>query len=89
MSDTSSLEPSSSGPGLSFDQEPRPSSVSTATAIMESRDVALGFGVATIMEDITVSFPKGTITALVGPSGSGKTTFLRSLNRMNDKVRGF
>src|SRR3984957_20154747 len=89
MSDTSSLEPSSSGPGLSFHQEPRPSSVSTATAIMESRDVALGFGVATIMEDITVSFPKGTITALVGPSGSGKTTFLRSLNRMNDKVRGF
>jgi phosphate transport system ATP-binding protein len=89
MSDTTPLEPSSSGPGLSFDQEPRPSSVSTATAIMESRDVALGFGVATIMEDITVSFPKGTITALVGPSGSGKTTFLRSLNRMNDKVRGF
>ena len=41
------------------------------------------------MEDITVAFPKGTITALVGPSGSGKTTFLRSLNRMNDKVRGF
>jgi len=54
---------------------------------MEARDVALGFGTATIMEDITVSFPKGTVTALVGPSGSGKTTFLRSLNRMNDKVR--
>jgi phosphate transport system ATP-binding protein len=56
---------------------------------MEARDVALGFGAATIMQDITVAFPKGTITALVGPSGSGKTTFLRSLNRMNDKVRGF
>ena len=52
-------------------------------------DVSLGFGSATIMQDITVEFPKGTITALVGPSGSGKTTFLRSLNRMNDKVRGF
>lgn len=63
--------------------------LATASALMEARDVALSFGSATIMQDITVAFPKGTITALVGPSGSGKTTFLRSLNRMNDKVRGF
>ena len=62
---------------------------SQAVAVMEADDVSLGFGSATIMQDITVAFPKGTITALVGPSGSGKTTFLRSLNRMNDKVRGF
>ena len=59
------------------------------TDIMSAHDVALGFGSATIMQDITVSIPKGSITALVGPSGSGKTTFLRSLNRMNDRVREF
>lgn len=59
------------------------------TAVMDAKDVSLGFGTATIMQDITVGFPRGTITALVGPSGSGKTTFLRSLNRMNDKVHGF
>ena len=63
--------------------------LATATAVMEVRDVALGFGAVTILQDLTVAFPNGTITALVGPSGSGKTTFLRSLNRMNDKVRGF
>jgi len=57
--------------------------------VMSANDVSLGFGSATIMRDITVQFPEGTITALVGPSGSGKTTFLRSLNRMNDKVRNF
>lgn len=56
---------------------------------MTADDVALGFGSQTVMRDITVEFQKGTITALIGPSGSGKTTFLRSLNRMNDKVRGF
>ncbi|MFQ5858449.1 MAG: phosphate ABC transporter ATP-binding protein PstB [Anaerolineae bacterium] len=28
------------------------------------------------------------ITALVGPSGCGKSTFLRSLNRMNDTIKG-
>jgi len=61
----------------------------TAAEVIAAMDVALGFGASTIMENITVSFPKGTITALIGPSGSGKTTFLRSLNRMNDRVRGF
>ena len=58
-------------------------------AAMSARDVRLGFGSTVVMEDITVELPPGSITALVGPSGSGKTTFLRSLNRMNDKVRSF
>jgi len=61
----------------------------TSDALMAARDVALGFGSTTVLQDITVNFQRGTINALVGPSGSGKTTFLRSLNRMNDKVRGF
>lgn len=63
--------------------------VATMTDIMTADHVSLGFGAATIMQDITVRFPKGTISALVGPSGSGKTTFLRSLNRLNDRVPGF
>jgi phosphate transport system ATP-binding protein len=41
------------------------------------------------MSDITVGMSRGSISALIGPSGSGKTTFLRSLNRMNDRVRSF
>ncbi len=60
-----------------------------AVGVMAARDLMLGFGSTTVMRDITVAFARGAITALVGPSGSGKTTFLRSLNRMNDKVRGF
>lgn len=36
--------------------------------------------------DASLQFKKNTITALIGASGSGKSTFLRSLNRMNDKV---
>ena len=59
------------------------------SSVMGADDVSIGFGAATVMSDITVEFPAGTVTALVGPSGSGKTTFLRSLNRMNDKVRNF
>jgi phosphate transport system ATP-binding protein len=62
---------------------------SAASTVMSATDLSLGFGSATIMQDITVNVAQGSITALIGPSGSGKTTFLRSLNRMNDKVQGF
>jgi phosphate transport system ATP-binding protein len=53
---------------------------------MQARDLALGFGSATILSGLNIDIPKGAITALIGPTGSGKTTFLRSLNRMNDRV---
>jgi len=59
------------------------------TAEMATTNLTLGFGHVTILSDITAEFPKGTITALIGPSGCGKTTFIRALNRMNDKVRDF
>jgi phosphate transport system ATP-binding protein len=73
--------PSSDGTGSS--------PMSGGEPVMTSTDVSLGFGATPVMRDITVDFPSGSITALVGPSGSGKTTFLRSLNRMNDRVNGF
>ncbi len=38
------------------------------------------FGEATILNDISLSFPEGSVTALVGPSGGGKSTLLRSIN---------
>ncbi|HTT90112.1 MAG TPA: phosphate ABC transporter ATP-binding protein [Acidimicrobiales bacterium] len=53
---------------------------------MEARDLSLGFGSATVLSGIDVAIARGEITALIGPTGSGKTTFLRSLNRMNDRV---
>lgn len=34
----------------------------------------------------SLSFPRFQITALIGASGSGKSTYLRSLNRMNDRI---
>jgi phosphate transport system ATP-binding protein len=56
---------------------------------MESKALKLSFGAKTILDDIEMRFTRGTITALIGPTGSGKSTFLRTLNRMNDKVVGF
>lgn len=36
--------------------------------------------------DASLNFAKNQITSLIGASGSGKSTFLRCLNRMNDKL---
>ena len=61
----------------------RPRNVITTTGLN------LRFGDQQILSGVNMDFPRGTITALIGPTGSGKSTFLRTLNRMNDKVRGF
>lgn len=41
-----------------------------------------------IIKEITGSFPKGKITALVGPSGSGKTTILKLCNGLISPTTG-
>lgn len=57
--------------------------------VMEAQRLCLRFGEKAILTDVDMRFARGTITALIGPTGSGKSTFLRTLNRMNDKVQGF
>jgi phosphate transport system ATP-binding protein len=57
--------------------------------VVHSNGLSLSFGQKRILSDIQVPFRRGTITALIGPTGCGKSTFLRTINRMNDKVPGF
>jgi phosphate transport system ATP-binding protein len=49
----------------------------------------LYYGSFKAVRDTKLQIKKGSITALIGPSGCGKSTVLRSINRMNDLVRGF
>jgi phosphate transport system ATP-binding protein len=49
----------------------------------------LYYGQFKAVRDTRLQIQKGTITAFIGPSGCGKSTVLRSINRMNDLVRGF
>jgi phosphate transport system ATP-binding protein len=57
--------------------------------VIRTEDLTLSFGTKKILDNVSIEFSRGTITALIGPTGSGKSTFLRTLNRMNDKVFGF
>src|SRR5262245_46669520 len=49
----------------------------------------LHYGSFKAVRDTRIPIRKKSITAFIGPSGCGKSTVLRSLNRMNDLVRGF
>src|SRR5262249_2448613 len=49
----------------------------------------LYYGTFKAVRDTRIPIKKNSITAFIGPSGCGKSTVLRSLNRMNDLVRGF
>src|SRR5947208_16214286 len=46
------------------------------------------YGRRAVVKDVSILFPKHTVTALIGPSGCGKTTFLRCLNRMHELSEG-
>ncbi len=58
------------------------------TVKMESRNLNFYYGSFKALEDVSLLFLEGQVTALIGPSGCGKSTFLRCLNRMNDLIPG-
>ena len=52
---------------------PQPS----APSLVELRNLTFGYGDRVILDDISLSVPRGKVTALMGASGGGKTTILR------------
>jgi len=55
---------------------------------LKTENLKLWFGKKEILKGITMKIPQNTVVAIIGPSGCGKSTFLRSLNRMNDFIKG-
>ncbi len=47
--------------------------------MIQTRDLTKSFGANRAVEDVTVTFPAGTVTALLGLNGAGKTTLLSLL----------
>jgi phosphate transport system ATP-binding protein len=56
--------------------------------IIKLKDVNFYYGSTRALTDISMTFRKNKVTALIGPSGCGKSTLLRLLNRMNDLIDG-
>jgi phosphate transport system ATP-binding protein len=59
----------------------------TGTGV-EARGFSFWYGEKQALQNISLTLPDKSITALIGPSGCGKSTFLRSINRMNETIPG-
>ncbi len=55
-------------------------------SILDISDFNLWYGEKQALFDVSMTLPRGKVTALIGPSGCGKSTLLRSVNRMNDLI---
>ena len=55
---------------------------------IQTEQLNVYYGNNQAINEISLSFPKNKVTALIGPSGCGKSTYLRTLNRMNDEIAG-
>jgi len=57
-----------------------------AGGIISVNRVNFYYGAVRALTDISMTFKKNKVTALIGPSGCGKSTLLRLLNRMNELI---
>ena len=57
-------------------------------SLVELRHLSFGYGERVILDDISLSVPRGKVTALMGASGGGKTTILRLIGGQNRAQSG-
>jgi phosphate transport system ATP-binding protein len=62
--------------------------VPTAACKLSVSDLNFYYGDFQALKNISMEIFANQVTAFIGPSGCGKSTFLRTLNRMNETVRG-
>ncbi|RFC88652.1 ATP-binding cassette domain-containing protein, partial [Klebsiella pneumoniae] len=60
----------------------------TQENLVEVRGIRFSRGDRVIFDDISLSVPRGKITAIMGPSGIGKTTLLRLIGGQIPPDRG-
>jgi len=57
-------------------------------AKVEIKKLNLWFKDNHVLKNIDLAIKENAVTAIMGPSGCGKSTLIRSINRMNDIIRG-
>ena len=57
-------------------------------SFVELRNLTFGYGERVILDNISLSVPRGKVTALMGASGGGKTTILRLIGGQNKAQSG-
>jgi len=73
---------------VTIPQAPDAKSVSTLKDSIEYRNVTFAYEDKVVLNNVSLTIPKGKTIALVGQSGSGKTTFVDLLPRFYDVIGG-
>lgn len=53
--------------------------VPTSTSVLETKDLAAGYGDVSVVQDLCLKVGAGEVVALLGPNGAGKTTALLTM----------
>ncbi len=61
---------------------------SSDSPLVELRNVTFGYSDRVILKDVSLTVPRGKVTALMGASGGGKTTVLRLIGGQNRAQQG-
>jgi phospholipid/cholesterol/gamma-HCH transport system ATP-binding protein len=69
-------------------QEQQSTAVQGHSPLIEFHNLSFGYGDRLILDGITLSVPRGKVTALMGASGGGKTTILRLIGGQNRAQTG-
>ena len=67
---------------------PTQSMAPTSDSLVELRNLTFGYGEQVVLDGISLSIPRGKVTALMGASGGGKTTILRLIGGQNRAQSG-
>ena len=52
------------------------------TLILDAQAITVRLGKNPVLNEVSLSIPRGSVTAIIGPNGSGKSTLLRALARL-------
>ncbi len=50
--------------------------------LLDAQAISVRLGKSPVLNEVSLSIPRGTVTAVIGPNGSGKSTLLRTLARL-------
>lgn len=56
--------------------------------MVEVKNVSKQYGGKVVLEETSVTIPKGKITSFIGPNGAGKSTLLSIMSRLIKKDSG-